>query len=69
MELGNLHDNVRQLRLPLKDSLAVKGKCTMGSPQRQNTEVSCRGGLIRSSDDTTVMEEERRDQVIQSNNI
>ena len=46
-----------------------QGMGAMGTPQRLETEVPCRDGLIRSSDDTTVMEEERRNQVIQSNNI
>lgn len=46
-----------------------QGNGTMGTPQRLETEVSCRDGLIRSSDEATVMEAERRNQVIQSNNI
>ena len=46
-----------------------QGMSAMGTPQRLETEEPCRDGLIRSSDDTTVMEEERRNQVIQSNNI
>ena len=37
--------------------------------ERQNTNVLFRDGLIRSSDDPTVMEGERRDRVIQLNNI
>jgi hypothetical protein len=36
-------------------------KCTMGTTQRQKTEVFCRGRLIRSSDEVSVMEMERRD--------
>ena len=60
MELGNLHGDDRLLlRLPVR-MLAVKGKCTTGSPWRQNTEASCRGRLIRSSDEASVMEVERR---------
>ncbi len=46
--------------LPESGKVVVEGKGTMGSPQRPKTDVSCRGRLTRSSDDTTVMEEERR---------
>jgi len=48
------------IKLPPKDSQAVKGKSTMESLQRQNTEVLFRGRLSRSSDDVSVMETERR---------
>jgi len=37
-----------------------KVKCTMGTTQRQNSEVPFRGGLTRSSDEIPVMGMERR---------
>jgi len=37
-----------------------KVKCTMGTTQRQNSEVPFRGGLTRSSDEIPVMGVERR---------
>lgn len=46
-----------------------KGKCTMESIQRQNTEVACRGGLTRSSDEVSVMEMEQRGQLIYCCNL
>ena len=58
MELGNLNiDASLLLMLPLEDSQTNKGKCTMRTTQSQNTNAIFRGRLIRSSDDTTVMEE------------
>jgi hypothetical protein len=56
-DLGKLRTNVR---LPFKDSLVVKGKCTMETIQRQNTEVVYRGRRSRISDEVSVMEMERR---------
>lgn len=47
-------------KLPSKDSLTVKGKCTIGTTYRQNTEVLCRGGLIRSSDEAPEIGVEQR---------
>ncbi|MCH8233986.1 MAG: hypothetical protein IIB82_15275 [Bacteroidetes bacterium] len=48
-ELGNLHDD-------------AKGNAqSRFKRERQNTEASCRGGLIRSSDEISVMEMKRRD--------
>ena len=41
----------------------------MGKPQRLETEVPCRDGLPRSSNETPVMGVERRGQVIQYHNM
>ena len=61
MELGNLHNDVcRSLKLPLMDSLTDKGEGTTGATWRPNTDVLCRGGLARSSDESPVMGVERR---------
>ena len=62
MELGNLDIDDGCGKLPMQDSLAAKGKCAIPlKRERHNTNVMFRGGLIRSSDEGSVMGLERRD--------
>jgi len=62
MEHENRHVDAKCLiKHPRYCFWRTQGKGTSGEPTRLNTNATCRGGLVRSSDEAPVMGVERRD--------